>query len=266
MKRAAVNLAIAVVLLATIILILAFVDRYAAIADANRCVRDLRLLQWPKWIGCAMGAHEGLAGALIPGVTALYAAWLAWEGLQVQLFVAQQDRQRQEAQTAGDREREVTEHNERKLRIEAEAHEVAVLCITQSIHAAATALWAINQALLIQAPQRQTGVDDRVDLMCKQLDVSLQSFTIREGFRDLEINKRLSYIAIVGTLTTFVNIASRPSPDLGRIQRLQNLQDTLMRLHFFLRAFDTELAGIFARDSQTVAPKRQAAPGDSTQA
>jgi hypothetical protein len=118
------------------------------------------------------------------------------------------------------------------------------------------ALWAINQALLTQTPQQHDGLDKRVELMIEQVEVSLQSFTIRESYRELEINKRLIYIAIVGTLTTFVNIGRRRSPDLNRTQRLQNLQDALMRLHFYLSGFDTELAAVFARDSQTVAPPR----------
>jgi hypothetical protein len=131
-KRTAVNCAIGIALVAAVVVILAFVDRYAAIDDARRCVRGMWVLQWPKWIGCAMGTREGLAGALIPGVTALYAAWLAWAGVQVQLSAARQDRQRQEAQAAAEQARQESEINKRRLRIEAEAEEVAVLCITQA--------------------------------------------------------------------------------------------------------------------------------------
>jgi hypothetical protein len=255
MRRMAVNCTIAVVLATAVVLILAFVDRYADVADVKRCVRDVWILQWPKWIGCAMGAHESLAGALIPGVTALYAAWLAWDGLQVQLSAARQNREWQEAQIAAEQERHLNEANERRLRIEAEAQEVAVLCITQPIHAAATALWAISQSLLAETPEEQHRLDVRVELMCEQLEASLESFTVREGYRELEINKRLIYLAIVGTLATFVNIAGRPSPDVDRIQRLQHLQQALMRLHLYLRGFDDELATVFARDSEMVAPQ-----------
>jgi hypothetical protein len=33
--------------------------------------------QWPKYFGCAMAAHEGLAGGLIGAAGALFAAWLS---------------------------------------------------------------------------------------------------------------------------------------------------------------------------------------------
>jgi hypothetical protein len=41
--------------------------------------------QWPKWVGCAMAAHENLAGGLIGLGGALFAAWLAYSGAQLQL-------------------------------------------------------------------------------------------------------------------------------------------------------------------------------------
>jgi hypothetical protein len=40
---------------------------------------------FPKWIGCAMTAHENLAGGLIGTAGALFAGWLAWSAVREQI-------------------------------------------------------------------------------------------------------------------------------------------------------------------------------------
>ncbi len=49
------------------------------------CSPNLLKTQFPKWIGCVMAAHEGLAGGLIAASGALYAAWLAWRAIMIQI-------------------------------------------------------------------------------------------------------------------------------------------------------------------------------------
>jgi hypothetical protein len=40
---------------------------------------------FPMVVGCAMGNYEGLAGGMLAAATALFAGWLAWSGVQVQI-------------------------------------------------------------------------------------------------------------------------------------------------------------------------------------
>jgi hypothetical protein len=61
-------------------------------------------------------------------------------------------------------------------------------------------------------------------------------------------------LTAIGALNFFVNIGERPSPILGRVERLETQRDALMKLHTYLRAFDPDLARAFARDSKTSPP------------
>ena len=45
-----------------------------------KCFDSFWTAQWPKWIGCAMAAHESLAAGLIGLWAAILAAWLAFSG------------------------------------------------------------------------------------------------------------------------------------------------------------------------------------------
>lgn len=56
-----------------------------AFSNSTRCFETFAGTQWPKWIGCAMAAHENLAGGLIGLAGAIFAAWLAYSGAQDQL-------------------------------------------------------------------------------------------------------------------------------------------------------------------------------------
>lgn len=72
------------VLIAAIISTLGFVVAW----DPNpngRCFSNIHHSQFPKWVGCAMAVHEGLAGSLIAAGGALFGAWLAFSALQEQI-------------------------------------------------------------------------------------------------------------------------------------------------------------------------------------
>jgi hypothetical protein len=227
MKRAALNYAIGAGLIALVLLTLSFVHSYANIEDAKRCAPNIWASQWPKWIGCIMAAHESLAGGLIGGGGVLFAAWLAWDAVQVQLF----------------------EERERRRRQQAEAKEVAVVCVAQPVHAAAACLSEIKKALGAPASY-EVAADKRVALGVTFTRSALDSFTIRESVRDLAVDDRLPYLAIVSTLSTFVNISSEQNPSLSRMQRLQSQRDILMKIPRYLRLFNADLAEVYARDSQ----------------
>ena len=53
--------------------------------DAKRWAPSIWQSRWPKYIGCAAAAHEGLAGGLVGAAGALFAAWLAFDAIQEQL-------------------------------------------------------------------------------------------------------------------------------------------------------------------------------------
>lgn len=175
-----------------------------------------------------MAAKQDLAAGLIGGAGALFAAWLAFDAVQEQ----------------------ISEERERRRRQQAEAKEVAAVCIAPPIHAAAAALAEIDRARKARG-QAEAEADQRVDVATKYVQSALESFTVREIGRDLGLDDRLIYLAIIGTLTTFVNIRTQPSPALNRIQSLQNQRNALMNIHTYLRGFDTELAKVYARDSKT---------------
>jgi hypothetical protein len=53
--------------------------------NAGRCFASIAKSQFPKWVGCAMAAHENLAGGLIGSAGALLAAWIAWHAVMAQM-------------------------------------------------------------------------------------------------------------------------------------------------------------------------------------
>ena len=88
-RRILKGLTVAAGLAAIIIGVLAFAHAWAPEASGEfktaRCFVDIASSQFPKWLGCAMAAHQNLAGGLIGGGGALLAAWIAASILQEQI-------------------------------------------------------------------------------------------------------------------------------------------------------------------------------------
>jgi hypothetical protein len=80
--------ALCLLLVATTIALLAFTTAWT---PAPRCFTDIAHSQFPKWLGCAIATHETLAGSLIAAGGALFAAWLAFVGLQDQIGLARKN-------------------------------------------------------------------------------------------------------------------------------------------------------------------------------
>ena len=133
-----------------------------------------------------------------------------------------------------------------------------MVCITPLIHAAAESLFCVNKAI-----NGSPEVDKLVALVTSHVNTEMSRFVVPESLRGLGLDDRLVYLTIVGTLNVFVNINERPSPILTRAQRLETQRDALMKLHTYLRAFDPDLARVFARDSQTSPPDSQTSPPDA---
>jgi hypothetical protein len=229
-RRVAWAIAFGFVLIAMVVGIITFVD-LAAIIEGRRCAPSIWKSQWPKYFGCAMAAHEGLAGGLIGAAGALFAAWLAFDAIQEQL----------------------AEERERRLRQQAEAKEVAVICVTPAIHAAAMTLRAINDAAGVGGSAR-IEADKLVALGVTHISNALSSFTVQESIRDLSSDDREIYLQMLGTLNTLVSLNKNPSPILDRPQRLEGQRHALMNMHNYLRELDGDLARVYAMDSETMPP------------
>jgi uncharacterized membrane protein len=230
---------IGLLLIAIVVLLLTYADAFDVGEHVGKCASS----QWWAYLGCAMSVHEGLAGGLVGAAGALFAAWLAYTAIQEQI-----------AEEKKVREQQQRDEDKRRVRQQAEAKTVAVLCITQPIHAAAATLEVVNKALSVHGNDT-TQSDQLVALFARHVQSALESFTLRESVRDLDLDdRRLLYIAIVDTLNTLVNISTNQSPVLNRLQRLQNQRRALMTLHTYLQGFDAELAQVFARDSGTTPP------------
>jgi hypothetical protein len=83
-RRVIVGLSLWVALVAIIVGVLAFTHANSLVAG-EKCFATFKSAQWPNWIGCAMAAHENLAGGLVGFGGALFAAWLAFSGTQDQI-------------------------------------------------------------------------------------------------------------------------------------------------------------------------------------
>jgi hypothetical protein len=226
-RRIAWAIIIGLGLIALSVGILVFADATAIPDETKRCAPSIWQSQWPRYLGCAMTAHEGLAGGLIGAAGALFAAWLAFDAIQEQIL----------------------KEAERHKVEQAEAKISAVVCITPLVRAAAESLSSVNKAI-----NGLPEVDKLVALATSHVNAEMSRFVVPESLRGLGLDDRLIFLTIVGTLNVFVNLSERPSPILTRVQRLENQRDALMRLHTYLRAFDSDLARVFARDSETSPP------------
>jgi hypothetical protein len=157
---------------------------------------------------------------------AIFAASLAYSGIQMQI---EEDRQKVALSRIA-------------------AKQTAITAITQAIHAAALTLYAVTQAQKAKDQQQIEHWDGSIDRGVSYIDECLNQFTVREAVRDLRIDDRVLYVAIVARLS-FVTISKRPSEHLNRAALLQNKYDTLKNLRTYLSKFDLDLAAVYDRDA-----------------
>jgi hypothetical protein len=109
-------------------------------------------------------------------------------------------------------------------------------------------LLAINQALAaagVDVGQREQAVQ----LAITYLEGALNNFNVREVVRDLGVEDRMLYVAICSTLETVVDLTKSPGQQVSRREHLVNRQNALLNVRSYLRAFSTELADVYERDS-----------------
>jgi hypothetical protein len=218
----ALTVGLGLILLASGILV--FAEATAIPDEAKWGAPSIWQSQWPRYLGCAMTTHDGLAGGLIAAGGALFAVWLAIDAIQQQ----------------------IPREAERQKVEQAEAKISAVACITPLVRAAAECLFSVNKAI-----NGSPEVDKLVALATSHVHAEMSRFVVPESLRSLRLDDRLVYLTMIGALNVFVSISERPSPIQTRTRRLENQHDALMKLHTYLQAFDPDLAHVFARDSET---------------
>jgi hypothetical protein len=232
------------------IVALAFAHAWDASATRAECFETFWTAQWPKWIGCAMAAHESLAAGLIGLWGAIFAAGLAYLAIQKQIEEDRQNIQMQIAEERRNIQMQIEEERQKAVLRQAQAKATASRAITQVIYAAAATLYAVTQAQKAQDQQQIAYWDDRIKQGVSYIDQGLNHFTVSEAIRDLGGGDRLIYLGIVGQLSSFVAVNKHPSEQLDRATRLRNQHLALMKLRKLLTAFDPDLIAVYDRDAE----------------
>jgi hypothetical protein len=140
-----------------------FAEATAIPDEAKRCAPSIWQSQWPRYLGCAIATHDGLAGGLIAAGGTLFAALLAIDAIQ---------------------ERTLGESDRQKLE-QAEAKISAVIHITPLVHGAAECLFAVNKAI-----NGSPEVDKLVALATSHLNAEISRFVVPESLRGLGMDGR----------------------------------------------------------------------------
>jgi hypothetical protein len=190
----------------------------------------------------------GLFGNVIGVMMTLIAAVVAWFAVQQQIRAQELSAQRAIEQQAGTREREM-----------AEAKFAATMILTQPVHAAATALNTIDQAL--ESLTRSLGgggphamlefakKKENVAQAMSALKATMNHFAIAQAWQGLSIDDKTNYLIITATLHTVLTI-NEHRPPITDIRFFQNQRDALSNLAIYLKAFDTDLADVYIRDAK----------------
>ena len=154
-RRTASASIISLGLIALAVGILVFADATAIPDEAKRCAPSIWQSQWPRYLGCAMTTHDGLAGGLIAAGGALFAALLAIDAIQ--------------QQTSRGLDRQKLEQAEAKIS--------AVVQITPVVRAAAGCLFSVNKAI-----NGSPEADTLVALATSHLNAEISRFVVPEVF------------------------------------------------------------------------------------
>jgi hypothetical protein len=169
------RMALFAVLLGLAVLALAFAHAWDSALPSSaaraKCFETFSTAQWPKWIGCAMAAHESLAPGLIGLWAAIFAAWLAYSGIQKQI---DEDRQKTAIRQIA-------------------AKEMAVVAISQAIHAAASTLFAVTKAQKAKDQQQIAHWHSLIDRGVLFIEECLNHFSVREAVSRFG-HRRLGYL------------------------------------------------------------------------
>lgn len=173
----------------------------------------------------------GFAGNVIVAGVALIAAVIAWSAVQAQ--IAAPDEAREKAQ--------------------AEAKFIAVVALSQPIHAASALLRAVSIAQAANTAAARDQWDGIVAICCEQVSAMLDHFALREISSELNPDDRALFLIIILQLSSMINIYRKPFGLISREQALSNFEGQLRGLESYLPHFDRELWDVFERDANPTA-------------
>jgi hypothetical protein len=241
--RSVVRVAVfAVLLLCVAAAILAFAHGYANLPEGQRCAASV------GWLGCAMAAHESLAGGLLGSVAVLIAALVAYEAIQQQIA---RDREAVQQQLDALRRREeelAAERAKDQSRRDEDAKLTAIMLIRNAIHISAVILRWLRQASDAKG-SALTRAMQQVHFGVRQLQGVLDQRSLMEVASRLGAADRSHYVAIATNLTAFVNLAMYPPPGTQWDLLNATQREHLEKLRPSIEALDEELAAVFERDS-----------------
>jgi hypothetical protein len=239
-RRIKWGIGIGTVLVVAVVTLLTYADTFAVVDHTPRCALGFWKTQWPKYFGCAMATHEGLAGALWGAAGVLWAAWLAFQAVQEQI-----------AEEKDLREQQQRIEQERRTNQQIEAKKVAVATLTRAVSSAGAALVLIERAIASDNPMAKANLERRLHEggITSLMEDALKSFVIRDISRELAVNDRIRFLEIVEALATFVSVcrASEPAGNVTVGRLLESLRKELTDFSRFLAPFDTQLAEVFTR-------------------
>jgi hypothetical protein len=218
------GVALAATLIVSVIALLAFAEAWSQ-AKETRCFVSIAKSQFPKWLGCAMSAHEGLAGGLVGAAGALFAGWLAFASVQ----------------------RQIDEQKVEKEKAQASSKLAATMALTQPMHAATltfrSALRALAAEEHTQARQDELRLVQRGITFVKS---TLDNFILRQVGSDLDAESLAAFIMIIATLSTMVDIHGSSAPHETDVDGVIH---ALTNVRTYLYTFDDDLAEKYRKDS-----------------
>jgi hypothetical protein len=232
--------ALCLLLVATTIALLAFTTAWTPVGSP-RCFTDIAHSQFPKWLGCAIATHETLAGSLIAAGGALFAAWLAFVGLQDQIGLARKN-----------------EREAKRLAIEKKIQDAAADWSLVEI-----ASGYVN-ALAEEFPPSNLGPDPHREIFASRL-VALR------GRGDLRLNENAArapdgigetVTTLIGRLNTLADNLYEATKNLSadmRAPKLRSREPEVVGLIEALRRLDKELqeqADVYAQKYKDVRAER----------
>ena len=232
--------ALCLLLVATTIALLAFTTAWTPVGSP-RCFTDITHSQFPKWLGCAIATHETLAGSLIAAGGALFAAWLAFVGLQDQIGLARKN-----------------EREAKRLAIEKKIQDAAADWSLVGI-----ASGYVN-ALAEEFPPSNLGPDPHREIFASRL-VALR------GRGDLRLNENAAsapdgigetVTTLIGRLNTLADNLYEETKNLSadmRAPKLRSREPEVVGLIEALRRLDKELqeqADVYAQKYKDVRAER----------
>jgi hypothetical protein len=229
-KRFGQGVALAIILLSTIVLMLGLADH-----GDSRCLppfTQLKLpMDFPGWLGCALAKYENLAAGLIGGAGALFAAWVAWQAIMRQIEV------------------------DRKLAtLEADRAYEALQVELQSVVDMLDLYWRVVDAAIHNRKWRQNGgtllrsLHPPPEALHQAIDKDLGS--------RLDPIRRRHFLKLMESLSWLAQQMKRPHDEP---RWFENVRTMLSHFDIFLQSFDPEAAKKFRQRKKTTVDHRSMA-------